>query len=84
MPDKFIFEPYPALMKLNCPAEICHRYGFQQIASGTHLFIAESANTFLLPGRLHRIDRVIPFNKQGIKEIAAMNTPFNVTCRNFP
>ena len=79
----FLYIPNPAIMKAGCFAELCERYGVQQLSQNSHLFIfADFIEKF--PGRKFRIDSVSTLNKREIREKLQGLKQANITVRNFP
>ena len=81
LPNTFVYEPNSAIMKSGAFDIICHRYAVEKLHPFSHLYTTNTVIDF--PGRKFKINQVIPYNKQEMKEVLE-NKKANVTVRNFP
>ncbi len=80
-PLTYLYEPFSALLKTGNFNAIGNQFGLYKIAQHSHLYTAENLVDF--PGRRFKIQAVIPFQKQQIKE-KLEGTKAHITTRNFP
>jgi hypothetical protein len=82
-PGLFLYEPNASIMKAGCFDELSTRFGIQQLAPNSHLFLS---NRFIgdFPGRRFCIDAVSSMNKRELKEKVPPLQQANITVRNFP
>nr|MBD5376358.1 methyltransferase domain-containing protein [Bacteroides sp.] len=64
-----LYEPYPAVMKSGAMKLLAVRHGLTKTAPDTHLYSGAPVADF--PGRAYTVEAVVPFDKRGIKAIAA-------------
>lgn len=79
----YLYEPNASIMKAGCFDELSTRFGIQQLAPNSHLFLS---NRFIgdFPGRRFCIDAVSSMNKRELKEKVPPLQQANITVRNFP
>lgn len=82
-PGDWLLEPYPSLMKAGASRSLGRIDGVKSFHPNTHLFWSKTRPENF-PGEAFRIERVLPFNKQGMKEVVASHPMINVAVRNFP
>ena len=87
----YLYEPNASIMKAGCFAEVEERFGSQQIAVNSHLFLS-SEEIEKFPGRKFQILAISSMNKQEIKrhfneiinqKLTSMESA-NIAVRNFP
>lgn len=84
-PGMAICEPWPAVMKMQCPEAVTEKWNLEMLAPSTHLFMAESpGHAEGFGGRVYEIERVEPFDSRTIKKLARERLSANVATRNFP
>ena len=82
---RWVAEPSPAMMKLNAGGWLCSRYGVEQIAASTHLFVSSAEEPPVgFPGRVYKVTLVADYGKRGCAAIRSAYRSANVTTRNFP
>ena len=79
----FLYEPYPAVMKSGAVKLLSTRFGVAKLHVNTHLYYSP-VPVHDFPGEEFVIDKTVPFDKKGIKSIAARYPVINVATRNFP
>ncbi len=81
-PGDFFYEPYPAVMKSGAMKLLAARFGLTKIAHDTHLYFGNRQTEF--PGKTYVIEAIVPFDKRGIKQVAALTADgAEVAVRNF-
>lgn len=81
LPKKYLFEPNSSIMKSGGFTEIGNRYSLDKLHQHSHLYTSDELIEF--PGRIFKIEKVIPYSKSDLKS-NLQNTKANVTTRNFP
>lgn len=79
----FLYEPYPAVMKSGAVKLLSTRFRVSKLHTNTHLYYSP-APVPDFPGDEFFIEDIIPFDKKGIKNVAARYPVINVATRNFP
>ena len=78
----YIYEPYPAVMKMQPAKTLSQQFYAIKLHQNTHLY----ASTDIIsdfPGNCHKIERIYPFSSRIIKEVAKDYPRANVAVRNF-
>ncbi len=78
-PLTYLYEPNAATMKSGGFSKICDAFSVYKLAQHSHLFTSEELIDF--PGRVFKINAMIPYQKAAMKEFA--NTKANISTRNF-
>jgi hypothetical protein len=82
LPKKYLFEPNSAIMKSGGFEAVSAHFKIDKLHRHSHLYTSdEKIDGF--PGRIFKIDRILPYNKSGMKELAGIKKA-NITTRNFP
>lgn len=80
---EWLYEPNAAIMKAGGYKTLTLRFAIRKLAPSTHLYTSdERVEDF--PGRCFKVRSVIPFHKQGIRQLATEVRQANVVVRNFP
>lgn len=81
-PQKYLYEPFPSLLKAGCFKTIAAAYGLEKVAVNSHLYSSEQLiGSF--PGRIFEVLGVTAPNKKDIDNL--IEGPFvNLAVRNFP
>lgn len=79
-PQKYLYEPNAAILKSGGFKIIGHNLGLSKLAEHTHLYTSKQLIDF--PGRCFKIDKMIPYTKNSLKELKIDRA--NITTRNFP
>lgn len=80
-PQKYLYEPNSAIMKSGGFDEVSAVFQINKLHKHSHLYTSENLIDF--PGRRFEIQKVIPYNKNEMKNELA-NQQANITTRNFP
>ena len=79
----FLYEPNASIMKAGCFGAVANKYGLQQIADNSHLFLStDEIEDF--PGRRFQITAISSMNKRELKEALKGMNRANIAVRNFP
>ncbi len=79
---KYIYEPYPAVMKMQPIKTLSQRFNVLKVHQNTHLYVSiEEVSNF--PGDCYKIERIYPFSSRILKEVAKEYPRANVAVRNF-
>lgn len=79
----FLYEPNASLLKAGAFKQVSMAYNVSKLAASSHLYTSEELIT-AFPGRLFRVEEVLPFNGKLCKEIGKKIPKANITTRNFP
>lgn len=79
----FIYEPYPAVMKMAPFRSLCQRYNIPKCDPDSHLYLSAQAIEGF-PGKGFGVREVFPFSKQGIRDLSRITDRYDITTRNFP
>lgn len=80
---KYLYEPGKAILKGGAYKLISQRYGCRKLAPSTHLYTSDEIIEGF-PGKIFKIEEVVPFNKKSLKEVASKHPKADLTARNFP
>ncbi len=78
----YLYEPHPAIMKLQPFKLISQLFNTIKLHQNTHLY-ASTEVIEKFPGHCYKIERVYPFSSRIIKEVANDYPRANVAVRNF-
>lgn len=79
---EYLYEPYPAIMKVTPFRLLSGKYNVAKLHSNTHLYT--SHNQILdFPGETFKIEDIIPFSSKEIKKFSSQYSKINVATRNF-
>ncbi|MCV2483346.1 class I SAM-dependent methyltransferase [Flavobacterium sp. SH_e] len=81
LPLKYLYEPNSAIMKSGGFDEVSIAFQIDKLHKHSHLYTSEDLIDF--PGRKFEIQKIIPYNKNDMKNELA-NKQANITTRNFP
>lgn len=82
-PGQWLFEPNASVMKLIGIAPFHSRWPeMRKLAPNTHIYIGSGNPPADLPGRVCRIEEVVPYHKKYKGSLSGRR--FNVVSRNFP
>ncbi|ASV28871.1 THUMP-like domain-containing protein [Maribacter cobaltidurans] len=79
-PLLYLYEPNSSIMKSGGFHLIGKRYGVKKLQEHSHLYTSETLVSF--PGRIFKVNKVIPYSKKSIKQLGIQKA--NITTRNFP
>lgn len=81
LPNTFIYEPNPAIMKSGMFAELAAQTGTSKLHYNSHLYTSEDLKEF--PGRRFKLHQTIAFKRNILKKSLGLKKA-NITTRNFP
>ncbi len=79
----YLYEPNKAVMKGGAYKLVSQRFNCGKLAPSTHLYTSE-IQIADFPGKVFSVEKVIPFNKKSLKELAKRHPKADLTARNFP
>lgn len=79
-PLNYLYEPNSAILKAGAFNSVGIQLGVAKLHKHSHLYT--SSNLIAFPGRIFKIDKVIPFNKKQFAKEKISKA--NITTRNFP
>lgn len=79
-PLDYLYEPNAAIMKSGAFHTIASKLSLNKLHTHSHLYTKDTLIDF--PGRAFKIEKVIPYNKKGLKKEGIIKA--NITTRNFP
>ncbi|TPV33485.1 class I SAM-dependent methyltransferase [Paucihalobacter ruber] len=79
-PLTYLYEPNAAIMKSGAFKSIAVKLGVEKLDQHTHLYTSNNLVEF--PGRVFKINQVVPFSKSTLKSLHINKA--NITTRNFP
>ena len=80
-PLNYLYEPNAAILKSGAFHQVSQRLSVFKLHQHSHLYTSDKLIDF--PGRIFKIQNVIPYNKKKIKGLLH-NNKANITVRNFP
>ena len=80
-PLKYLYEPNAAILKSGAFHQVSQRLSVFKLHQHSHLYTSDKLIDF--PGRIFKIQNVIPYNKKKLKSLLH-NNKANITVRNFP
>lgn len=80
-PLTYLYEPNAAILKSGGFHQLTEQLGVYKLQKHSHLYTSETVIDF--PGRVFKIDAIIPYNKKKVKNMLSSNKA-NITTRNFP
>lgn len=82
IPKQFLYEPNAAIMKAALYDDVAAEYAIDKLHPNSHLYTSDEMIA-AFPGRIFKIDNVIPYNKTQMAKFL-QGSKANVTTRNFP
>ncbi len=83
LPNRYMYEPNPSIMKAGCFALIEWKFSVKEVGKNSHLFVSEQPiSTF--PGRKFIITAVSSMNRKQLKDAIGNLKNANIAVRNFP
>ncbi|GAB1858376.1 hypothetical protein MHTCC0001_32130 [Flavobacteriaceae bacterium MHTCC 0001] len=79
-PLNYLYEPNTAILKSGGFNQIAKKFNVFKLHQHSHLYTSETLIDF--PGRIFKIQDVIPYSKKELKRLKL--TKVNITTRNFP
>jgi len=80
-PLTYLYEPNSAILKSGGFHQVSQQLKIFKIQQHSHLYTSEEIIDF--PGRIFKIDRIIPYHKKKVKSFLK-ESKANITIRNFP
>ena len=80
-PLTYLYEPNSAILKSGGFHQVSQQLNVFKLHQHSHLYTSDSLIDF--PGRIFKIENVIPYNKKKLKNLLQDNKA-NITIRNFP
>lgn len=80
LPLNYLYEPNSSILKAGAFNSISNQLNIFKIHKHSHLYTSNSLIDF--PGRIFKIENIIPYNKKVIKNLSLKKA--NITTRNFP
>jgi len=79
----YLYEPNASLMKAGAFKSVAVQYEIEKLAVSSHFYTSDRLiDNF--PGRVFRVNEVIPFQNKTIKSLSVKYPKANITVRNFP
>lgn len=79
---EYLYEPYPAIMKVAPFRLLSGKYNVAKLHSNTHLYTSKDI-ILDFPGEIFKIEDIIPFSSKEIKKFSSQYSKINVATRNF-
>lgn len=79
----FLYEPNASVLKAGAFKCVAQRFGLQKLHPSSHLYTA-GGEVPAFPGRVFRVEEVLPFNGKTTKILSGSVPRANVAVRNFP
>lgn len=79
-PLTYLYEPNAAILKAGAFNQVTKQLQIFKLHKHSHLYTSNNSIDF--PGRVFKIEQIIPYNKKAIKSLATNKA--NITTRNFP
>lgn len=81
--DTFLYEPNASILKAGAFKRVAVRFGLNPLQVNSHLYAgAHCQENF--PGRVFRVDEVLPFSGKLLKTLKRQIPKANISTRNFP
>ena len=82
-PENYLYEPNASILKAGAFKQVAAQYGLKKLHQHSHLYTSET-KIEAFPGRIFRINSVIPFGGKQLKTLHKTWPQANITTRNFP
>lgn len=79
-PLTYLYEPFSSYLKTGLYNKLANQFQVKKLHKHSHLYTSEHLMSF--PGRVFKIEHIIPYNKKELKPFE--NQKWNITTRNFP
>lgn len=80
-PRSYLYEPNAAILKSGGFHQITNQLNIFKLHQHSHLYTSNEIIDF--PGRIFKIEKIVPYDKKKIKKLLPENKA-NITIRNFP
>ena len=78
----YVYEPFPAVMKVGAMKLLAERFGLTKLAPNTHAWWSDNL-VEAFPGHIYKVAEVLPYASKHIKRYALRHPRVGVTARNF-
>lgn len=79
----YLYEPNASVLKAGAFKQIAVKMGVEKLQVSSHLYTSDRLVSDF-PGRVFRVDEVLPFTGKLCKGLSKMIPQANITVRNFP
>lgn len=79
----YLYEPNASILKAGAFKSVAQQYGLEKLHVSSHLYTSDTLVTGF-PGRMFRVEKVLPFSNKVCKSITKEMPQANITVRNFP
>lgn len=79
-PLTYLYEPFSSYLKTGLYNKLANQFLVKKLHKHSHLYTSNELIDF--PGRIFKIEKIIPYNKKELKPFE--NQKWNITTRNFP
>lgn len=80
--EMFLYEPHPAVMKMQPIKTLSERFNTIKLHQNTHIYVSAKIITDF-PGDCYKINKIYPFSSRIIKNVAKDYPRANIAVRNF-
>jgi hypothetical protein len=81
LPQKFLYEPYPSILKAGAFKLFAQRYNLKKLHIHSHLYTSETLENHI-PVRIFQIENTCNYDKKALQKIIPTQKA-NITARNF-
>ena len=81
--DTFLYEPNASILKAGAFKRVAVRFGLNPLQVNSHLYASAHCQENF-PGRVFRVDEVLPFSGKLLKTLKRQIPKANISTRNFP
>lgn len=78
----YVYEPFPAVMKVGAMKLLAERFGLNKPAANTHVWWSTN-QVEGFPGHIYKVTEVLPYASKNIKRYVSRHPRVGVTTRNF-
>lgn len=79
----YLYEPNVAILKAGAYKQTAQTFGIEKLHTNSHLYTSDILSVDF-PGRIFRVEDIIPFSAKNRKSIAQTIPQANISVRNFP
>ncbi len=81
---RYIYEPYPTVMKIDASSELCTHHGVTKIHNNTNLYFSDSDTPVSdFPGDTFVVDEIIDWKSKNLKHFKKDHPHVMISTRNF-
>ena len=81
---QYLYEPGAAAMKAGAFKWMGVHYGLKKLHPNSHLYTTDVEGITSFPGRAFKVEQVLGFSKDDVKQLRNLAPKANITVRNFP